>query len=208
MKPGTLDLRFRIAGVPVTVQPWFWLTAVLLGQNFVGPLLVFWVAVVFVSVLVHEMGHALASRAYGAPATVRLHGFGGETQPGWKLPKNQSIVMTLAGPAAGALLAVVAWLLTRIPMGILPGILRSALRMAVQANITWTVFNLLPIPPLDGGQVLLSVAGRRHYRAAVGVGIAAGVALALAAVAFGQLFLALFAGILTWQNVQRVRAVG
>ena len=53
-------MRFRILGFPVYVHPFFFLVAALLGgmQNDLTLILV-WVAVVFVSVLAHELGHAL-----------------------------------------------------------------------------------------------------------------------------------------------------
>ena len=62
-------IRFNLFGIPVQVQPWFWLTLVLIGGG-VGAntadellLLALFVVAGFVSILVHELGHALAGMA-------------------------------------------------------------------------------------------------------------------------------------------------
>ena len=63
------DLNFQIGGIPVRVTPWFWIIAVLLGwssSNNGNPrLLLTWVLAVFASIMIHELGHALAFRYYG-----------------------------------------------------------------------------------------------------------------------------------------------
>ena len=72
------DLRFWALGFPVRVHPFFWLVAALLGLGDGRPQpVVIWVGVVFVSVLVHELGHALAARYFRWPASIVLYGGGG-----------------------------------------------------------------------------------------------------------------------------------
>ena len=67
------DLLFDLAGIRVRVSAWFWLAAGLLGwnacqslslgdQRILVQLLVIWVGVVFVSILIHELGHLLDQR--------------------------------------------------------------------------------------------------------------------------------------------------
>ena len=116
--PTRYDLRFNLAGFPVRVHPLFWLIAVLLGYSS-GNLLqiVIWVLVVFISILIHELGHALAFRRYGLSSQIVLHFAGGLTIPEstlwgsrWAnvaLGPNQNIFISLAGPGAGFLLAAV-----------------------------------------------------------------------------------------------------
>ena len=73
------DVRFSVAGIPVRVSPFFWLVTLLFGASggtdAVG--LLTWVAVVFVSILIHEMGHALVQRYYGWEPSIILYQMGG-----------------------------------------------------------------------------------------------------------------------------------
>ncbi|MEZ6147021.1 MAG: hypothetical protein R3B91_16710 [Planctomycetaceae bacterium] len=79
VQPTPYDLTFSLFGIPVRVIAWFWLTAVILGFSSVhiGPeYLLAWVAIVFVSILVHELGHALVAAAFGYPPRILLYHFG------------------------------------------------------------------------------------------------------------------------------------
>jgi Zn-dependent protease len=113
--PSPGDLHFRLFGIPVRVHPFFWLMTVLLVYNSSDGMppaqLLIWVAVVFGSVLVHELGHALMQRHYGGHPWITLHAIGGlsSCDDCDRRPTSQ-IVISLAGPAAGflAALAVVA----------------------------------------------------------------------------------------------------
>ncbi|HEX5472325.1 MAG TPA: hypothetical protein VFW73_10580, partial [Lacipirellulaceae bacterium] len=66
--PTQVDLHFRLLGFPVRVHPFFWITTLLLGMGG-GPAdpvqTLVWVAVVFVSILFHELGHATLQRTFG-----------------------------------------------------------------------------------------------------------------------------------------------
>ena len=54
--------------------------AVVLGARLQRPdLIAIWVAIVFISVLVHELGHALVGRMFGLDPQIELHGMGGTT---------------------------------------------------------------------------------------------------------------------------------
>jgi Zn-dependent protease len=181
--PTRFDLRFSIAGIPVRVHPLFWLIALLLGGGSGHPLMiVVWVAVVFVSILVHELGHAFAFRRYGQSSHIILHMTGGLTVPEsmpWAggyanvgLTPNQHIFVSLAGPFAGFALAVLVLavgaalggeiILTTI-LGVIPfplvfipafnGILTDIFVTFLWVNIFWGIINLLPVYPLDGGHV-------------------------------------------------------
>jgi stage IV sporulation protein FB len=186
--PTRYDLRFNLAGFPVRVHPLFWLIAVLLGYSSgdIVQILV-WVVVVFVSILVHELGHALAFRRYGLSSQIVLHFAGGLTIPEstywgsrWAtvaLGPNQNIFISLAGPGAGFLLAALvsvvvlllggsistARLLGFIPMpgfAALPfggNVLSLFVTALLWVNIFWGVINLLPVHPLDGGSVTRNI---------------------------------------------------
>ncbi|MCH8921713.1 MAG: peptidase, partial [Planctomycetes bacterium] len=95
------DLHFSLFGFPVRISPWFWAMSLLLGFRLGNPkLLLMWVGVVFVSILIHELGHALAMRYYGWNARITLYAFGGlasyesnwSMQQGHSSPKSQILI--------------------------------------------------------------------------------------------------------------------
>jgi Zn-dependent protease len=158
------DLRFRCLGFPVRVHPLFWLAAALLGGSFLQAGLTYWllwIAVVFGAVLVHELGHALAYRYYGSAAAIILWMFGGLTLAD-RAPyrRGARIVVTLAGPFAGFALAALLYGLARLtpwPVRGVPRELAFTYHLLIVVNLYWGIFNLLPVYPLDGGQVCREV---------------------------------------------------
>src|SRR5262245_12449856 len=102
-RPGAYALRFELAGIPVAIQPSFWLGTILFGAGLRGQALVLWVAVVLVSVLVHEFGHALTYKVFGTESAVELHAWGGGTFGERALPRWKRIVVSLSGPLSGFL---------------------------------------------------------------------------------------------------------
>jgi stage IV sporulation protein FB len=106
--PSPGDLHFRLFGIPVRVHPFFWVVIGLMGLSGGGEdgtppaELVSWVAVVFVSILVHELGHAFLQRRFGGHPWITLHGIGGlaSCDDCDRSPRSQ-ILISLAGPVAG-----------------------------------------------------------------------------------------------------------
>lgn len=152
--PTPYDVRFRLFGVPVRILPMFWVIAFLLGgYGEVGPALA-WMLAVLLSVLVHELGHALLQRAFGGAPSIVLHGFGGVAfAPGVNQSPWRNIFVSLAGPIAGFALAAIAYAVDRAP-----GVPQERLVLLFIAhlkwiNVAWSVLNLAPIWPLDGGQI-------------------------------------------------------
>jgi Zn-dependent protease len=199
--------EFRVVGIPVRVEPVFLVIIVLLGLPPESPLLLAtWVVIATASVLLHELGHAVAFRAYGLTPRIVLHGLGGLTSAEGALGVPARIVTTLAGPlSALVLFGLPALLLDRADL--LTGDDASAiLSQVVWINIGWSLLNLVPVLPLDGGQVLLAAldgASRdRGRRAAEIVSIAVAGALALVAVRAGLLFAGMLAGFLALLNVR------
>ena len=159
--------HFTIAGIPIRIEWSFWLIAVFLGYGArSGWLLVAWVAIVLVSILVHELGHAVALRVYHQRPRVVLHAFGGLTYGSSAYrSRAQSIVVSAAGPfTAFFLLGVPAYFLQDSID------LRTQYDLYVIAhdvawvNIAWSIVNLLPILPLDGGNIATSIFGRPAAR--------------------------------------------
>ena len=154
--PAPKRSHFSLGGIPVRVEPAFFVIIAILGYNPYRPSVtgvLWWVAIAFVSILVHELGHAVAFRLYGVRPSITLHGMGGLTSGSGELSPVRHIVVSLAGPlSALVLLGIPSWLLAQ--SGVITSIEgRDAVTAAVWINIGWSLLNLLPILPLDGGQV-------------------------------------------------------
>jgi Zn-dependent protease len=165
-------LRFRIGGISVRVEPAFVVVIILLGwgRGTTPALMAIWIGVVFVSVLVHELGHAVVGRLFGDAPHIVLHGFLGYTAgSGVSMSRARSILVSLAGSFAGlVVLGLPALLLIRtlLPDGVREFVLAFpsafplewvALAYIAWANVAWSLLNLLPVLPFDGGRVATSL---------------------------------------------------
>jgi stage IV sporulation protein FB len=152
------DLDFRIADIPVRVHWTFWLVAVIMGIQGGGPIfLLMWVLAVFISILVHELGHALTAKAMapGARQWIVLYSFGGLAMSTAKLKRPQRILQIAAGPLAGLLLGVVCFVITVVlkETTAISSPLTAFLSSMLFINFIWSIFNLVPVLPLDGGHI-------------------------------------------------------
>lgn len=213
-QPGTW--RFTLLGVPVAVHWFFWVVAVLMGrpESADSPLgfqlLLIWVAVFFVSILVHEFGHAFAFRRFGGRPSVLLYGMGGLAFDHGRYSRNQNIAISAGGPAAGLLLGGLVWVLARwvIPAQTFSDSphLSALFFNLMWVNIVWSLVNLLPIQPLDGGHLLGHIMRERQPKLRAQIGMACAAAMAFLGFAWmGSLFVALFFGYLAYQNYQRAQ---
>ena len=239
--PTRYDLRFNLAGFPVRVHPLFWLIAVLLGSSSGDPLqILIWVFVVFISILIHELGHALAFRRFGLASQIILHFSGGLTVPEstlwgsrWAnvaLGPNEQIFISIAGPGAGFLFAaliiggvlvvggsiITTRLLGFIPLpgfALLPfggQILGAFVTALLWVNIFWGFINLMPVYPLDGGNVaryiLLQVDPIDGIRKSLWVSVITGGLIALVAFfLLHSVYMALLFGFLAFQSYQTLQ---
>jgi stage IV sporulation protein FB len=195
-------ISFRLFGIPVTIGGSFILVAVLLGLSGVRRIetVVAWVALVFVSILIHELGHAFTAMSFGSEVAIELNGLGGLTRwnpPGGELTPGRRALVAAAGSAVGLLFGGLVWLAAR-QLGPFFGLTGFVVTNLVYVNVFWGLLNWLPIRPLDGGHLLLSllekVAPSRSRTIAKVVFVAtAGVALFLA-LRYERLFVALIAG--------------
>jgi stage IV sporulation protein FB len=173
----------RIPGrIPIAIHPFFWLMALLIGWlsswSLMGTLI--WAGVILFSLLVHEMGHAITARLFGARPRIELTGFGGMTiyEEGTRVRGWRDFLVVLNGPLAGLLLFAIAFLIVQLAAPTTPW-LRLTLGVFIWVNLFWTLFNLLPVGPLDGGR-LLAIAleiwmGVRGIRLALLIGVLVGV---------------------------------
>jgi stage IV sporulation protein FB len=172
------DLNFALFGIPVRIHPMFWLVGLLLGVGgrHDAASLAIWVGAMLLAILVHEFGHALVARSYGLRPWVTLYGMGGLTSynpSGARRPMGtwDQIQLSAAGPVAGFMLAAVILVLAYlaghpihrfgvllVPVGqILNAHFTDFLFDVLSICIFWGLLNLLPIYPLDGGQIAREV---------------------------------------------------
>jgi membrane-associated protease RseP (regulator of RpoE activity) len=175
------DLRFRLFGVDVRVHPLFWLVSVLLGWPAYErgdavrgvAFLLLWVGCVFVSILLHEFGHVLVGWYFGSKGHIVLYSFGGVAIGSSQLSRRwQRIAVLLAGPGIQLVLWAILdsfFLLHRtlyhgVPSQGFLWALRNSPYVAELIwdlwwiNLFWPLLNLLPVYPLDGGQITREIA--------------------------------------------------
>ena len=156
------DLKWQMLRVPVRVHPLFWL--ITLAFSYDKNLKFSWVLALigcfFVSILVHEFGHALSRRYFGdREAYVVLYQLGGLcVSPSERLQSRARIVTLLWGPGAGFILGALAYgveLAIRYRYLPYPGDLMALVIInLVWINLLWGLFNFVPVIPLDGGQIV------------------------------------------------------
>lgn len=157
-----IDIRIHITFIALLVWIWFssqyhWLSVLI-------------TCAVFLTVILHEYGHALTARRFGIPTrdiTVWMCGGVAALQGCTKTPK-QEILMALAGPAVNLVLAGITFVVSLL-VGVfcvknLPGGLQSGnisvfyllafLKWFTISNLVLMGFNLIPAFPMDGGRVL------------------------------------------------------
>ena len=165
--PTAFDLHWRMFGIDVRVHPFFWLMAVVLGWNTTEQgfsYLLLWVLIVFISILVHELGHVVMGRIFGSYGHILLYSFGGLAIGSSNLRHRwQRILVGLAGPFTQLILVgvVLIVVLIALPSAALAFnmphrallMIDYLLQMVFYINVFWALLNLLPIFPLDGGQI-------------------------------------------------------
>lgn len=190
--------------IPLRISPMFFLTAAFIGwmnsgMNIIAILI--WVVIIFISILIHEFGHALLSKAFGQHPSIELVAFGGLTVPnGPKISLWKEFVVVLCGPLFGFILFLVAAYLSQVtgpPM-------QPIFRVTAMVNLFWTVVNLLPVLPLDGGQlvriVLEGLFGVKGYRYATICSAVLSLVCGLAGFMFGQIIIGVLFFLFAFQN--------
>jgi Zn-dependent protease len=218
----------KIFGIPIVLDASFILLAVLYGaSHFLSGSMarisygIVLVAGIGFSILLHELGHALAGRYYRVPtAYIELNGLGGLCHFDRAMPQNRiaNIVILLAGPAANFLLWKVfsglGW--ATLSHGAdghdQPERLYFLLMQLSQANLMLGLFNLLPSHPLDGGRTLVQIVSKavgydRAMRVVAYMGLLISVWLCFLALG-GQSFALLIAFVLFQTNMEILQTHG
>ncbi|MFL6206941.1 MAG: TPR end-of-group domain-containing protein [Acidimicrobiales bacterium] len=205
--------HFSIARIPVRVEPAFLLVSTLFGLRYLQDgldIVLIWVACSFISILVHELGHGFALKVFGQPSVIVLHGFGGVTisQRRRSLARSRSIIVSVAGSLTGLILL---WLPSRTYLDSLtferavdlPRFVLVALVFLAFQNLWWSVANLLPVRPLDGGNVSTEIFGLDRARK---LSIAFAIAAAVYAFVSDQTYGGFFFLFIAFMNFQEMRA--
>lgn len=202
-------IEFRIFNIHVTIEPWHWLILAFLGGAFnigqgteVIEVVLFMLAGV-ISILVHELGHALLIRKYGQPTEIVLTGMGGyATHPPGVFSRTQSFLVSFAGPALQILLGFTTLGLIYYSGIEFPSNIDEFLKILMIISFYWAILNLLPIYPLDGGQMLGAALGnrRQHITHIVSIVVAILVVIYLGITSGGFSFFMIFAAYFAFEN--------
>ena len=181
--PSQGDFHFSLLGFPVRIHPFFWLVTLFMGPLGGEPIhSLLWVVAVLICILLHEMGHAVVMKFFGYYPSIVLYSFGGLTIPhrGTSNVRRPGpwgeMLISFAGPGSGFLLTAVLVLglhyLGGYPLTVFDPSWRDVvplvnvphhiyvtkfLHFVFQISVMWGLLNLLPIYPLDGGQIAQQV---------------------------------------------------
>lgn len=219
---GQIEI-FRVGRIPIHLDFFFVLIAAIWtwpywrsGTSFGYSAGFVLVVGIFLSILLHELGHAWAGRWFGVGTrAIELNGLGGLCYFDRSLPNSvwARTVIGLAGPFANLVLWLAFDYASMAAGSAGGGLLAHVLSVLATANFLLLIFNLLPAFPLDGGRVLeawatplLGAINAMRVVAVLGILVSA----ALLAYAFPNLifllFLAVLLGLHNWQILQSTRA--
>ena len=208
-------IQFSLFKIPIRVELWFWLTLAFIGgvlgvdgKEAFFLLLLFMIAG-FISILVHELGHALTAKAFGKRVEIVLQAFGGYAaySGGAPLDRTRTFLVTAAGPALQIVLGAVVYLFSQS----LPGMSPQAtyfVKVLYAISFIWAILNLLPVLPLDGGRLLQTILGPSRIKLTLLISIA--VAIGVGVLYFmmtGDILLPIFMGMFAYQAFQALKAL-
>jgi Zn-dependent protease len=213
----------------------FWLIIALLGAHrvitdmalFFAELAI-WIAAAFVSILVHELGHAFVFRyVYRVPSHILFHGMGGMTIPVVPHQKRHSffgllceVFLSAAGPLAGFVLA--GCFLVLFTLGpnhfhenvmntnvlSVSSLIASFMWNVILISVIWGIFNLLPIYPMDGGhisrEIFSFISPRNGVANSLVLSIITAILFAILALHFEQIFMIILFAYFAYQNYQEL----
>ena len=177
-------ISFTLFRVQVAIHPSLWVMLLLLSALFTGfsagvPGVALFAVALFFCLLMHEMGHSLVGRCLGGgQPQIYLTWLGADScNENARLTRTQGILMTAAGPLASLLPVVLIVIILSCMLGhpvdafaVVGGLLQGQISSdlmemyppmvmvfalyLVQISIWWSLLNLLPVFPLDGGQIM------------------------------------------------------
>lgn len=205
--------QFTLFRIPVRVEPFHWAILGFLGFQSYGlgsrheliQVLVF-MAAGFLSILVHELGHALTGRKYGArEAHIVMHGMGGVAIfPNTRFSRKQNFLTTAAGPGIQILLGILAFsLINKVGDKPIPN---QFITNLAYVSFFWAILNCIPVWPLDGGQMMGAILGPKREILTHQISIGVAVVFGLLGLLFTKLlFFPIFMGFMAYQSWQFIK---
>lgn len=172
-----------------------------------------WIPVLFLSVLVHELAHAGMIALFGfGSSQIILTGMGGVTINQRRARPWQNMLISVAGPVSSFALAFAClWAMDRVGIVQTDAMLRALVPLLAGANLFWGLFNLIPVPPLDGGHATrdffrMFLSERSAFVVSIWIAIVVGSAVAIYMLAWRkEPILALFIGWFVYMAVEQWR---
>lgn len=188
----------------------FWVVT-RMGPGTPVPEALMWAPILFISVLIHELAHAAGFALFGyGSSRIVLHGWGGVTSNGSRHVKAwHDVIISIAGPLSSFGIAwAMMWVWTHLGVVHSDPMLRAMVPALLTINIFWGIFNLIPVPPLDGGHVVRSffrsfLREKPAFVIATWIGIAGGGLAVLYALFTHDWFLAAILAFLVFRLVQQ-----
>jgi Zn-dependent protease len=158
-----------------------------------------WIPVLFLSVLIHELAHAgmIGLLGFGSSHVV-LTGMGGVTINQRRAKPWQDLLISLAGPFSSFGLAFLSfWIASNVELARTDRMLVALMPLLIGANLFWGIFNLIPVPPLDGGHATreffrMFLTERNAFVVSIWIGMVVGAGVVVFALVRGQWFIALY----------------
>lgn len=147
-------MNFTFLKIPVYIHPSFWILPVIFSGilNSTSMTSFFYIIIIVISLLVHEYGHGLVALHFGASPRIELHAFGGTAFHNSNLTKKQDFFITLGGPLFESFLIFIPYYFLKFHVFHNYNI-NYFLYLTLRINLFWSLVNLIPIYPLDGGKL-------------------------------------------------------
>jgi stage IV sporulation protein FB len=171
---------------------------------------VIWGVVMFFSLLVHEYGHALTARFFGAEPMITLEAFGGNARYDDRgISPKQEFLITLNGPLLESVLILISYIILKLDVFEAHPYVEYFFYVTMRLNILWCLLNLIPLMPLDGGHLARYVLERKFGSQGQKISILAGLFGALIAIPYlyfaGFFFFGTLLVIYSIQNFQALK---
>jgi Zn-dependent protease len=219
LRSGAIHL-FKLAGIDVYLHWWWFLAAAYFLQRAQGQYgSIVWSVLeylaLFLIVLTHEFGHALACRQVGGDANqIVLWPLGGVAYVNPPQRPGAMLWSIAAGPLVNVVLLPVLYFANSLTAGMSLDV-QNLVNAVFWINVLLLCFNILPVYPLDGGQILRSLLwfplGRARslmVATVVGfIGIVAFIGLALYSRSVWYLLMSAYLLMNCWSGLKQARAL-